>query len=75
MTNAKKIIYFPQERTADRRQLMTVATGVVKVKLSVLTRGFTKLGPGTNPQVQLEWLEQEKQKAIEKENQRALGRS
>lgn len=75
MTNAKKIIYFPREQTADRKQLMTEATGVVKVRLSVLTRGFTKLGSGTNLEAQREWLEEERRKAVEKETQRALARN
>ena len=75
MTNAKKLIYYPRERTADRKQLMTEATGVVKARLSVLTRGFAKLGPGVNQAVELEWLEDERQKAVERENQRLLARS
>jgi|EP00802_Teleaulax_amphioxeia_P021862 hypothetical protein len=68
MTNAKKLIYHPQDHTQDRKRLRTVGTGLVKAKLSVITRGFSKLGPGVNRQVEAEWEEEQRRKAQEKED-------
>jgi hypothetical protein len=32
--------------------------------------GFNKLGPGTNPQVEKEWEEEQKRKQLEKEEEK-----
>jgi hypothetical protein len=52
----------------DRKKLRTVGTGMVKAKLSIVTRGFIKFGPGINRQVEAEWEEEQRRKAQEKED-------
>jgi len=44
------------ERTSNevRSSLETVGTGSVQMTLTVITRGFHKLGPGTNPELDAE---------------------
>ena len=56
----------------DRKKLRTVGTGMVKAKLSIVTRGFIKFGPGINRQVEAEWEEEQRRKAQEKEDSKRV---
>ena len=58
--------------TQDRKKLRTVGTGMVKAKLSIVTRGFIKFGPGINRQVEAEWEEEQRRKAQEKEDSKRV---
>mmetsp|Transcript_49954 Transcript_49954/g.117678 ORF Transcript_49954/g.117678 Transcript_49954/m.117678 type:complete len:275 (+) Transcript_49954:197-1021(+) len=50
-----------------RRNLETVGTGCAQVKLSVITRGFVKLGPGTSPQLDAELERRRREKAMDED--------
>jgi hypothetical protein len=45
---------------------------MVKAKLSIVTRGFIKFGPGINRQVEAEWEEEQRRKAQEKEDSKRV---
>ncbi|EKX42095.1 hypothetical protein GUITHDRAFT_153660 [Guillardia theta CCMP2712] len=58
-TAAKNVLYNPINFTKERSAIETVGTGSLMVKLSVITRGFDKYGPGTNLAVEEAWRKQQ----------------
>ena len=69
-STAKKVIV--DHGPEIRRNIMTVGSGTVHAKLSVLTRGFQKLGPGVNLVLEAESQQAQLRAAQEREQQQRM---
>eukprot|EP00960_Hanusia_phi_P062084 765035-Hanusia_phi.AAC.12 len=56
---ASSCVPYNEPGRQERSSIETVGTGSLMLKLSVITRGFDKYGPGTIPTAEEAWRKQQ----------------